>query len=306
MDNDNTIEQRVLREDDGRVVDGSRSSVADGGRPPVADQDGSGGPAATEDGEILRALAEGTIEEKGLLPYSSNYTFLATVHHHKHEIPAVYKPRRGENPLWDFPAGTLCQRETAAFVVSEALGWRLVPPTVLRDGPRGPGSIQFFIECDPDIHYFNMREDARYAPALRRLTLFDYLINNADRKAGHCLYETARKERREDRRESTAYSPLTPRPAHMWAIDHGICFHHQYKLRTVIWEFAGETIEGGLLADLKSLQDLVDTGPVHSTLDLLLSAPELDALRRRISELLSSRQYPSPPVHQRNYPWPPI
>jgi len=210
MDNNNTIEQRALREDDGRVVDGGGLSVADGGKPPVADQDGSGGPAATEDGEILRALAEGTIEEKGLLPYSSNYTFLATVHHHKHEVPAVYKPRRGENPLWDFPAGTLCQRETAAFVVSEALGWRLVPPTVLRDGPRGPGSIQFFIECDPDIHYFNMREDARYAPALRRLTLFDYLINNADRKAGHCLYETARIERR----ERTAYSPLTPRPAH--------------------------------------------------------------------------------------------
>ncbi|MXZ23100.1 MAG: SCO1664 family protein [Caldilineaceae bacterium SB0665_bin_25] len=261
-----------------------------------------GGPAATAAGEILSALAEGTIEEKGLLPYSSNYTFLATVHYHQHEIPAVYKPRRGENPLWDFPAGTLCQRETAAFVVSEALGWRLVPPTVLRDGPRGPGSIQFFIECDPDIHYFNMREDARYAPALRRLTLFDYLINNADRKAGHCLYETAR----EEREERTANSPLTPRPAHMWAIDHGICFHHQYKLRTVIWEFAGETIEEGLLADLESLKGLVDTGPVHSTLGLLLSVPELDALRRRISELLSSRQYPSPPVHQRNYPWPPI
>lgn len=294
MDN---LEQRVRNQDDSRVVDKA----------------GRGGPAATADGEILSALAEGAIEEKGLLPYSSNYTFLATVHHHQREIPAVYKPRRGENPLWDFPAGTLCQRETAAFVVSEALGWRLVPPTVLRDGPRGPGSIQFFIECDPDIHYFNMREDARYAPALRRLTLFDYLINNADRKAGHCLYETAGKERREERSERPAYSPLTPhsslltpRPAHMWAIDHGICFHHQYKLRTVIWEFAGESIEERLLADLESLQNLVDAGPVHSTLGLLLSAPELDALRRRISELLTSRQYPSPPVHQRNYPWPPI
>ena len=297
MDNEKTVEQRVHSDDNSRDID----------------QDGRGGPAATADREILSALAEGRIEEKGLLPYSSNYAFLATVHHHQHEIPAVYKPRRGENPLWDFPAGTLCQRETAAFVVSEALGWRLVPPTVLRDGPRGPGSIQFFIECDPDIHYFNMREDARYAPALRRLTLFDYLINNADRKAGHCLYETARRERREERKERTAYSLLTPhssfltpRPAHMWAIDHGICFHHQYKLRTVIWEFAGETIEDGLLADLASLQHLVDTGPVHSTLGLLLSPPELDALRRRIRELLSSRHYPSPPVHQRNYPWPPI
>ena len=282
MDNEKTVEQRVHSEDNSRDVD----------------QDGRG-PAATADREILSALAEGRIEEKGLLPYSSNYAFLATVHHHQHEIPAVYKPRRGENPLWDFPAGTLCQRETAAFVVSEALGWRLVPPTVLRDGPRGPGSIQFFIECDPDIHYFNMREDARYAPALRRLTLFDYLINNADRKAGHCLYG-------HHRRFSVDGGWGKPARAHMWAIDHGICFHHQYKLRTVIWEFAGETIEEGLLADLASLQHLVDNGPVHSTLGLLLSPPELDALRRRIRELLSSRHYPSPPVHQRNYPWPPI
>ena len=280
MDNEKTVEQRVHSHDNSRDVDG-------------------GGPAATADREILSALAEGRIEEKGLLPYSSNYAFLATVHHHQHEIPAVYKPRRGENPLWDFPTGTLCQRETAAFVVSEALGWRLVPPTVLRDGPRGPGSIQFFIECDPDIHYFNMREDARYAPALRRLTLFDYLINNADRKAGHCLYG-------HHRRFSVEGGWGKPAHAHMWAIDHGICFHHQYKLRTVIWEFAGETIEEGLLADLASLQHLVDTGPVHRTLGLLLSPPELDALRRRIRELLSSRHYPSPPVHQRNYPWPPI
>ena len=150
-----------------------------------------------------------------------------------------------------------------------------------------------------------MREDARYAPALRRLTLFDYLINNADRKAGHCLYETARKERREERKENGILAPHSSPRAYV-AIDHGICFHHQYKLRTVIWEFAGESIEEGLLADLASLQRLVDTGPVHSTLGLLLSAPELDALRRRIRELLTSRQYPSPPVHQRNYPWPPI
>ncbi len=283
-ENDKTVEQQV------RSVDHSR----------VQDPDGhSGRPAPTAAAEIISALAEGTIEEKGLLPYSSNYTFLATVHHQQHEIPAVYKPRRGENPLWDFPAGTLCQRETAAFVVSEALGWRLVPPTVLRDGPRGPGSIQFFIECDPEFHYFNMREDARYAPALRRLTLFDFLINNADRKAGHCLYG-------QHRRFTVAGGWGEPAHAHMWAIDHGICFHHQYKLRTVIWEFAGEPIEEELLADLQSLQRLIDTEPIHSTLDLLLSVPELDALRRRIHELLADRHYPLPPAHQRNYPWPPI
>ncbi len=283
-DDDKTIEQQEHSLDDSRVVDQSTRREQ---------------PAAPADGEILNALAQGQIEEKGLLPYSSNYTFLTTVHHHQHEIPAVYKPRRGENPLWDFTPGTLCQRETAAFVVSEALGWSLVPPTVLRDGPRGPGSIQFFIECDPDIHYFNMREDARYAPALRRLTLFDYLINNADRKAGHCLYGNLRRFSIDGGWGETAR-------AHMWAIDHGICFHHQYKLRTVIWEFAGEPIEQRLIADLESLQHLVDTDPVRSTLELLLSAPELDALRRRIRELLTERVYPQPPAHQRNYPWPPI
>ena len=111
----------------------------------VVDQNGRAGlPAASIDQEIVRALIEGEVEEKGLLPYSSNYTFLTTVHHRQQEIPAVYKPRRGENPLWDFPAGTLCQRETAAFVVSEALGWGVVPPTVLRDGPRGAGKHPIF------------------------------------------------------------------------------------------------------------------------------------------------------------------
>ena len=261
--------------------------AADDGAAAV-DQAAPAGPsAASVDHEIVRALAEGEIEEKGLLPYSSNYTFLITVHHREQEFPAVYKPRRGENPLWDFPAGTLCQRETAAFVVSEALGWRVVPPTVLRDGPRGPGSIQFFIDCDPDIHYFNMREDARYALALRRLTLFDFLINNADRKAGHCLY---------------GYDE------HMWAIDHGICFHQHYKLRTVIWEFAGEPIEEQLLADLGSFAASLTqaTSPLLQTLDRLLSPPERHALHQRVEQLEQDRHYPAPPAHQRNYPWPPI
>ena len=264
------VESQERVSDDGGVVDQSERA---------------GLSAASTDHEIVRALIEGEVEEKGLLPYSSNYTFLATVHHRQQEIPAVYKPRRGENPLWDFPVGTLCQRETAAFLVSEALGWGVVPPTVLRDGPRGPGSIQFFIECDPNIHYFNMREDARYAPALRRLALFDYLINNADRKAGHCLY---------------GYDER------MWAIDHGICFHHQYKLRTVIWEFAGEPIEEQLLADLELLQRLINADPLQSTMNLLLNSPEQEALCRRIVDLLTDGQYPLPLSHQRNYPWPPI
>lgn len=251
--------------------------------------------------QILSALSEGDIEEKGLLPYSSNYTFLIAVHHREREIAAVYKPRRGENPLWDFPAGTLCQRETAAFVVSEALGWRLVPPTVLRDGPRGPGSIQYFIECDPNVHYFSAREDARYASALRRLTLFDYLINNADRKSGHCLFADAGSGE-----EGLPQPAAHPRSPGMWAIDHGICFHHHYKLRTVIWEFAGEPIEQGLLTDLESLGRRMDDDPLCNLLHRLLSPPEQEALSRRIRDLLGERRYPMPPARQRNYPWPPI
>lgn len=237
--------------------------------------------------QILRALAEGEIEEKGLLPYSSNYTFLTVIHHEGQEIAAVYKPRHGENPLWDFPPGTLCLRETAAFAISQALDWPFVPPTILRDGPRGLGSIQFFIHCDPNVHYFNMREDARYAPALRRLTLFDYLINNADRKAGHCLY---------------GYDER------MWAIDHGICFHEKYKLRTVIWEFGGEPIEAELVANLELLQDALEqpVSPLQQALHELLSVSEQDALWQRLVTLLHVRQYPLPPAHQRNYPWPPI
>ena len=255
-------------------------------KPENDSDDLAGLPTASIDQEIMRVLAKGEIEEKGLLPYSSNYTFLIAIHHRGQEILAVYKPRRGENPLWDFSPGTLCQRETAAFEVSQALGWAIVPPTLMRDGPRGPGSIQFFIHSDPDIHYFNMREDARYAPALRRLTLFDYLINNADRKAGHCLY---------------GYDER------MWAIDHGICFHRDYKLRTVIWEFGGEPIEDELLADLETLLDSERlASPLRRTLNALLSASEQEALRRRTVDLLSARHYPLPPAHQRNYPWPPI
>lgn len=255
--------------------------------PESSDAQSGNGSVPVSEIQIVQALQEGDIEEKGLLPYSSNYTFLTLVRWGQLELPAVYKPRRGENPLWDFPTGTLCQRETAAFEISRALDWHLVPPTVLRDGPRGLGSVQFFIHCDPDIHYFSMREDARFALALRRLALFDYLINNADRKAGHCLF---------------GYDEQ------MWAIDHGICFHHEYKLRTVIWEFGGEPIADELLDDLTTLQNALETAvsPLRAALDDLLSTPEQQATCRRIGHLISAGQYPLPPAHQRNYPWPPI
>ena len=135
--------------------------------------------------------------------------------------------------MWDFEWGTLCKRETAAYVLSRALGWDLVPPTVLREGNRGLGSVQFYVDHDGEAHYFTVYEDARYAESFRKLALFDFVVNNADRKSGHCLIGS-------DER--------------IWAIDHGICFHAEYKLRTVIWEFSCEPIAAPLLADLTTLR----------------------------------------------------
>jgi len=247
-------------------------------------------PQALSEERVLTLLRAGRMEERGLLPYSSNYSFLVTLRDDADEsvaLPAVYKPRRGENPLWDFPTGTLCRRETAAYEISAALGWGLVPPTVLRSGTRGLGSVQLFIDCAPEIHYFSMQEDARFAPALRRLSLFDFLVNNADRKSGHCLFGT-------DQR--------------MWAIDHGICFHSEYKLRTVIWEFSGQPIGDELLDDLACLQDELaqEESTLSATMYSLLSRAELASLSDRLAQLMETGRHPSPPPNQRNYPWPPI
>ncbi len=164
----------------------------------------------------------------------SNYTFLVNVHHpastrgagHVQELQAVYKPSKGEQPLWDFPDATLAHREVAAYLVSEALGWNFVPYTALReDGPYGPGSIQQYIAYDPNYHYFNFTDEdkARLAPVM----LFDLLCNNADRKGSHVIFEEGTHK--------------------MWLIDHGLCFHEEDKLRTVIWDYAGQSIPDELL-----------------------------------------------------------
>ncbi|MEZ4659330.1 MAG: SCO1664 family protein [Caldilineaceae bacterium] len=244
-------------------------------------------PVQIDELTILETLQNGDMKEQGLLPYSSNYSFLVTVRSDDLELPAVYKPRKGENPLWDFASGTLCQRETAAYVVSSALGWGLVPPTVLRRGKHGVGSVQFYIDHDASEHYFTFQCDARYADTLRKLALFDYVVNNADRKSGHCL----------------AGADLR-----VWAIDHGICFHTEYKLRTVIWEFSEQPIEPELLDDLDEFCNIL--GTVNSTvvqqLMALLDGSELYALAERVENLLQSQIYPAPLTYKRNYPWPPV
>ncbi len=233
---------------------------------------------------MLTLLQEGAIELQGLLPEGSNYTFLVTVGDGQQKTYAVYKPTRGERPLWDFPAETLALREVAAFLVSEVLSWSLVPPTLYRDdGPHGPGSLQFFVHAEPDTHYFNLTEADH--PELRRVALFDHLVNNADRKGGHVLKDSAGK---------------------LWAIDHGICFHAQHKLRTVIWDFAGQPIPPELLADVTHLRERLDGDKdLKTAINSLLAPVEVSALRRRADKLIAGGCYPEPGAG-RNYPWPPM
>jgi hypothetical protein len=235
--------------------------------------------------QVMTILECGVIEEEvGLLRWSSNYTFLVTVGLDDVQLSAVYKPRRGERPLWDFPEGTLCLRERAAWLTSDSLGWEIVPPTVLREGERGFGSLQFFVNHDPEQHYFTL--DESFAPQLQRLALFDVIVNNADRKGGHCLIDET---------------------SHLWGIDHGITFHAQHKLRTVVWDFAGKPIPDALVGDLTSLdaQLAEPASGYRRELESLLSADEMAALAARIRRLLKMRRFPQPGSGQ-NYPWPPV
>jgi hypothetical protein len=230
----------------------------------------------------LSVLASGELELLGLLPNSSNYTFLARVRTPEREVLAVYKPRRGETPLWDFPRGTLCQREVAAYLIARELGWPDIPPTLLRTGPEGAGSVQLFVEFDPAEHYFTLegtRDDV-----FRRVAVFDLIVNNADRKGGHCLLAS----------DGT-----------IWVVDHGVCFHQDPKLRTVIWRFARQPIEPGLLADLTRLRERLEQGLLRDELAELLSDQELDALSDRIRTLIDGGAFPEPGPG-RPYPWPPV
>jgi hypothetical protein len=231
----------------------------------------------------LQLLGQGDFSEvHGLLTWGSNYTFLASVADDEMQSLAIYKPRQGERPLWDFPDGTLCQREVAAFVVSEALNWRLVPPTILRDGPSGPGMVQLFIEHDPDQHYFTFGPE--YKLQLQRIALFDCIINNADRKGGHCLLD---------------------KQGHIWAIDHGVSFHTQLKLRSVIWDFARERISEEHLAGIRAFAECLVENELNRTLHELLDDREVLALHRRTKTLLEGAVYPKPGPDM-SYPWPPI
>ena len=228
--------------------------------------------------EILTTLSCGDVSIEGRMPWSSNNTFLVSICHEGREMGAVYKPGRGERPLWDFPSG-LYQREVAAWRLSTFLGWSLVPETVLRaDGPLGEGSLQRFVDADFSQHYFTLLEHDEHHEQLLAIAVFDLLLNNADRKSGHCLLGG---------------------DGHIWAIDNGLSFHTEAKLRTVIWDFAGHPVPERLLGGVGRLAEAVPDDVAE-----LLDTGEPEALARRARAVLSDPRLPEPHPDRRPYPWP--
>ena len=234
---------------------------------------------------VMEALQKGAVDLQGQFLSGSNYTFLGHLLYDDLRFQVVYKPVRGEQPLWDFPHGSLARREVAAYVISEYLGWDLVPPTIFRkDGPLGPGSLQQYVEHDPNDHYFNFDEKDRQR--LRPVVVFDLIINNADRKGGHILRDEQ---------------------DHLWLIDHGLCFHAEEKLRTVVWDFSGEEIPQELMAPVSQLIDALKEGAkLHADLLQYLRPGEISAMYNRARRLCETGRFPSPPASRRSYPWPPV
>jgi hypothetical protein len=246
--------------------------------------------AASEDGLVGLEAACGLLEQAAVvdckgLPWGSNYTYaLGLDAGDDRVLLAIYKPRRGEVPLWDFPDGTLYRRERAAYVVSQRLDWPFIPPTVIRDGPYGIGSVQLYVEPDPQAGYDRLRSE--HADEIQQIAVFDCLTNNADRKAGHFL--------------------LGQHDGRVWGIDHGLTFNTAPKLRTVVWDYVGEPIPDRLLSDLLRLRrDPIRLKQLCDDLEPLLLPAELEALLHRLDHLLQDRRFPSPSA-RRFYPWPPF
>jgi len=235
--------------------------------------------------EAERLLAElPDLKVLGLLHGSSNYTFLARLEPHPPAgLLAVYKPARGESPLWDFEAGSLYRREVAAYELSKVLGWPRIPPTVVRrQGPHGKGALQLFIDADRR-HFLEQQTTRRDIWA--QVALFDVIVNNADRKSGHCLFD-AQDE--------------------VWVIDHGLTFHVDQKLRTVIWDFSGEPIPSELCSDVERALVGVEKGAMAKTLETLLSPAEVRMLKRRLRGVLNPAWRFPEPTSAWSIPWPPV
>jgi hypothetical protein len=231
---------------------------------------------------VRRILRHGSVEAMEMIPWSSNYTFAVKLKlEGEPETIAVYKPKRGETPLWDFPSGTLYKREYAAYLTSRILGWQFIPYTVVRDGPYGVGTMQLFVEHDRGADYFQFKDE--FAEQLQRIALFDLIANNADRKSGHCLKGA---------------------DGIIWGIDHGLTFHPQMKLRTIIWDWGGEPIPDPLLRDLERFTADPDRcARMRAVLSELLDPLEVEIFFERIQRALEIRAYPMI-GSRRSVPWP--
>lgn len=238
--------------------------------------------SATDVAGALRLLRDGTLEVQGRLVDASNATLYCAVTLDGAQAACVYKPVAGERPLWDFPDGTLAQREVAAYLVSVATGWRIVPPTVMRDGPFGPGMCQLWIDVDEGVDLGALiRSDH---PGLRQMAVLDAVLNNADRKGGHLL----------------------PTPdGHIFGVDHGVCFSVEDKLRTVLWGWRGSRLPADAVAVLEQLRAGLQ-GDLGRELATLLSADEVRATKTRVRRLLRSGTYPEPSEDWPAVPWPPF
>jgi uncharacterized repeat protein (TIGR03843 family) len=260
-----------------------------GGTKGTGSNTGNGAGQAAGGGEIdedaaLLLLAQGELEIEGRLVVASNATLYCTVRLDGAEAACVYKPVAGERPLWDFPSGTLSGREVAAYAVSKAAGWNIVPPTVFRDGPFGPGMCQLWIDCDPDedIIALARRDDH---DGLRDMAVFDAVVNNADRKIGHLL-PTSR--------------------GHLYGCDHGVTFAEEYKLRTVLWQWRGEPLPPRATEALRRLGSALEQEPLATELSSRLDEDEVTATRHRVELLLKRRVHPYPPDGWPAVPWPPV
>jgi uncharacterized repeat protein (TIGR03843 family) len=232
--------------------------------------------------EALDLLRTGEMSIEGRLVDASNTTLYCELSGDGVSTACVYKPVRGERPLWDFPDGTLAEREVAAYVVSSALGWNVVPPTVLRDGPLGEGMVQLWMDGDEAVDLTRLIRDD--LPPLRRMVLFDAIVNNADRKGGH----------------------LIPMPGgHVYGVDHGVSFHQQDKLRTVLWSWAGDPLPEEAVDTLSEFRALLEAA-LDDALSALLTRREVVAVRRRVDQLLTRRSYPEPSGDWPAIPWPPF
>jgi uncharacterized repeat protein (TIGR03843 family) len=245
--------------------------------------DGLTPPVQLDVDAALDLLRHGQLSVEGRLVDASNATMYCAISCADLTAACVYKPVAGERPLWDFPEGSLAEREVAAYELSEAIGWSIVPPTVYRDGPLGPGMVQLWIAEDETVDVVGMIR-RRDAVGLRRIAAFDAVINNADRKGGHLLPTTG---------------------GHVYGVDHGVCFHAEDKLRTVLWQWAGNRIPAEIVADLESLRAQLDV-TLGERLHELLTTREVRRTVRRLKRLIATGRHPEPSGDWPPVPWPPM